>query len=313
MPVFRCTRSILAIGALTLVACATARVTVRDEPIRENDPLSIDVTRSDAALLLGGATVALVARSTLEHFWNLASLQARDPAIGARLLDTEPRNPAKTLEPLGIDSHGYERQLAKAGVRPLILFLPHDADPIEEARRHGLPIAEWPRSSPPALLFGPTVNTLILFEPLTSAGAEPGRTGPVVRARIASLAVLASLSLAALSTLDDPLDRQSYQVLPRAWQQAVTFEHMRCRYAGAELREGTVLITTLTYQGGVTKALRTPLSKQDWKPCPLKRGVPGVVVKQPSLGKAGRPAIIAGSYFEDPAPSPLIADWIEVK
>jgi hypothetical protein len=279
---------------------------------RKTDLQSVSRSRSEAALLLAGATVALVARPTLEHFWNLASLQARDPSLGSRLLSTDPRDPAKTLEPLGIDSRVYHEQLTKAGVRPIILFLPHGADPVEEARRRGFQIAPWPPSYPPALLFGPIVDTLILFEPLHSAGAEPGRTGPVVRARIASLSGLTGFSLA-LSTSDDPLDRQSYQVLPREWKRAVSFEHTRCRYAGAEMKEGTVLVTTLTYQGGVTKILRTPLKKQDWKPCPLKSGVPGVAVKQPSLAKAGWPTIIAGSYFEDPVPSPLIADWIQVK
>lgn len=302
----RCTRSILALGLLALVACISVGGGKVSGRPHKTKPLSI--SRPGAVTVLGGATLALVARSTLEHFWNLASLQVRDPATSSRLLATDPREPAKTLKPLGIDSQAYQEQLAKAGVRSLILFLPHGADPVEEARRRGFAIAPWPPSAPPALLSGPEVDTLILFQPLTSTSEEPG---PVIRTRIASLAGLAGI-FPALSIPDDPIDPRYYRVLrvlPRDGKKTVSFEHTRCRYAGAELREGSVLITTLTYKGGVTKEMRTPLSKQNWQPCRLKSGVPGVSVQQPSLDKADPLAIIAGSYFEDPL-SPLIAVWV---
>jgi len=305
----RSTLAILLIGTLALVACVSVRVKVKDEPIRQSDPQSAEVGRPDAALLLGGATLALVVTPTLELFWNVASLQARDPSATSPLLSTDPRDP-KALEKLGIDSRAYEEKLGKAGVRPIILFLPHGSDPVAAARQRDLDITSWPPSAPPALLSGPQVDTLIVFQ--SSANAGPGRTGgPVARARIASLAGLSAFSLA--SNPADPLDRQYYQVLPRGWKQSVSFEHTRCRYAGAERKAGTVLITSLTYSGGATVTMSTTLSARDWKSCPMVNGVPGVTVKQPGGKKAGRPVIIAASYFEDPYPSPLIADWIQVK
>ncbi|MEA2600279.1 MAG: hypothetical protein QOF89_1271 [Acidobacteriota bacterium] len=305
----RSTLTILVIGTLALVGCVS-RVTIKDDPIRQTDPQSVEVGRPDAALLLGGATLALVVTPTLKLFWNLASLQARDPSATSSLLSTDPRD-LKALERLGIDSHAYQEQLVKAGVHPVILFLPHGSDPVEAARQRGLEITPWPLSAPPALLSGPKVDTLILFQSSTTANARPGKAGPVTRARIASLAGLTGFSQA--ENPIDPLGRQFYQIRPRDWKRSVTFEHTRCRYAGAERKAGTVLITTLTYSGGATVTMSTPLSARDWKPCPMVRGVPGVTIMQPGGNKAGRPVIIAGSYFEDPYPSPFIADWVQVK
>src|SRR5262245_55786213 len=150
------------IGALTLGACAT-RVRIKESEL------------------------LVAAGPTLELFWKFASLQVRDPAIASRLLNLDPQDTAKTLDSLGVGFGAYQQKLAQeAQVHPIVLFLPHDADPVQEARRHGLAITPWPQFAPPALLSGPEVDTLILYQPLTSAGGEPGKTGPVVRTRIAS-------------------------------------------------------------------------------------------------------------------------------
>lgn len=70
----------------------SARVRVTEEPL--------DVTSTVVDL-------------TLEQFWRLASLQVRVPSAASRLLESDPRNPAKALEPLKVEFEAYRRQLEK--------------------------------------------------------------------------------------------------------------------------------------------------------------------------------------------------------
>jgi len=273
----------------------------------------VRITHSEAA----AESESLVADLTLGVFLDLASLQINEPAMASRLLATDPREPSKTLGSLGARFEAYQQQLAEtAKVRPLMLFLAHDADPAAAAKRYGLTLDSWPPLAPPALLAGPEVDTLIVFEPLNSARNEPGRGDAVARVQIASLSTLTSLSLAASGPQGDVLDRRLYRVNPRDWKKSVVFEHTRCgRYPRPESAP-EALVTKLIYQGGVTEFETTPLNKESWKPCSLVRDEDlwAVTVKQKSnWKKAGRPVIIAASYFQDPKPGPLLADWIRVQ
>ena len=250
----------------------------------------------------------LVVNLTLEHFWNLANLQIRDPSAAARLLETNPRDPAKALGLLNVGFDAYQKQLAQgAGVKPLILFMPHGADPEEEARRHSLPITLGP---PPAFFSGPTVDTLIVFESVNSARREPTRGGPVALARIASAAGLTGLWLAEGRSAEQ-LGFRLYRVQPREWKKAAVFEHIRCMAQAP----GVKLATKLFYQGGFTEYQTVPVADKDWGPCPLDPDprLRAATVKQPGNRKPGRPTIIAGSYVLDPQPGLFLSDWISVK
>lgn len=287
----RRTLPIISVGALALVlaACGSSKTAGTGN--------SRVVAKTRHVTVRESQEVAVVA-PTLKLFWDLSSVQVRDPSVARRLLDADPRQPAAALQPLGVDFEAYEKALAEtAGVRAAVLFLPHDADPVEEARRHGLAVDSWPEMAPPALLSGPEVDTLILFQPQTSA-------------RIASLHGLAGLFLAETKPASR-LDRRLYQVQPREWKLSVTFEHTRC---SAQL-DATTFITQLTYEGGATDVQPTEISEKSWGPCALapENGLKAVKAKQPGRAAAGRPVVIASSYLLDPHPSPLLSRWVAVK
>lgn len=282
----RCPLLILVLGTLSLAACAHVVVT-------DSGAVAVD---------------AVVADLTLELFWNLASVQVQNSAAASRLLAMDPRDPSATLQAMGVGFDAYRRQLANvAQVRPLVLFLPRDADPVEEARRRGIVSIPWPPSTPPALLSGPQVDTLILYEPLAGVRAEPG----VAVLRLSSLAGLTRLALAQGSPAGPAALRRLYQVRPEEWKKSTLFEHTRCAARGSE----TQLITKLFYQGGFTDTLATPLTEQKWGPCRLVSdpALRAVTVQQTGQKKPGKPVIIAASYFLDPKPSPLLARWISVR
>jgi hypothetical protein len=288
---FRRTLPIISVGALALVlaACGSSKTAGTGN--------SRVVAKTRHVTVRESQEVAVVA-PTLKLFLDLSSVQVRDPSVVRRLLDADPRQPAAALQPLGVDFESYEKALAEtAGVRAAVLFLPHDADPAEEARRHGLAVDSWPEMAPPALLSGPEVDTLILFQPPTSA-------------RIASLHGLAGLLLAEIRPANR-LDLALYQVQPRDWKRSVTFEHTRC---SAQL-DAMTLTTLLTYQGGATDVQPTELSEESWGPCTLSPagGLKALKVKQSGRAAAGRPVIIASSYLSNPHPGPLLARWVAVK
>lgn len=280
---FRCVLLILSLGSLA----ACAHVVVSDSGAVEVE--------------------AVVADLTLGLFWNLASVQVQNPSVASRLLAMDPRDPS-ALEALGAGFDAYRQQLASvAQVRPLVLFLPHDADPSAEARKRGLTSIPWPSSAPPALLSGPQVDTLIVFEPVAEGRAQPG----AAVARLASLAGLTHLALSSGPSADPQAIRRLYQVRPEEWKTSIVFEHTRCASRGSE----TQFITKLVYQGGFTDTKATPLTEQSWKPCALAPDpdLRAVTVQQPGQKKPGKPVIIAASYFLDPKPSPLLARWISVR
>jgi len=254
---------------------------------------------------------AVVVDLTLRIFWNLATLQIRDPSVAHRLLETDLRDPSKTLGPLNVGFDSYRQQLAKvASVNPVVLFLAHGADPEEEARRRGLIISPWQPLTPPAFFSGPEVDTLILFEPVTSARRELPWGGPVALTRIASVAGLTGLWLAE-GPPADPLGVRLYRVKPREWKTGTVVEHTRCSIQSPDI----TLVTKLFYQGGATDSLPIPLTDKDWAPCTLNPDpkLRAAIVRQPSAKKPGRPVIIAGSYFQNPRPGLFLADWISVK
>jgi hypothetical protein len=247
---------------------------------------------------------------SLKLFWDLASLQVRDPSAAGRLLSTDPRDPAKTLAGLNVGFEAYRQQLSRvAKVNPVVLFLPHGADPDEEARRRGFAISPWPEQTPPAFFSGPEVDTLVLFEPQTSARRELRQGDVTVRARIASAAGWTGLLLA--QDAADKVGLRLYRVQPKEWKKAVVFEHTRCMSSGPD----TKLVTKLFYQGGVTEPQETSLTDKDWGPCTLSPDskLRAATVKQPSGKKAVRPGMIAGSYFLNPHPGPFLSDWISVR
>lgn len=287
----RCTLPIVCVGALALVlaACGSSK--------KAGTGNSRVVAKTRHVTVRESQEVAVVA-PTLKLFWELSSVQVRDPAVARRLLEVDPRQPAAALQPLGVDFEGYQKALSEAaGVRAAILFLPHGADPAAEARRHGLAIDPWPEMAPPALLSGPEVDTLVLFQ-------------PPVAARIASLHGLAGLFLAEAR----PANRLAlalYQVQPRDWKRSVTFEHTRC----SEQLDAMTFITQLTYEGGATEVQPTEISPESWGPCALSPGggLKAVKARQSGRAAAGRPVIIASSYLSNPYPGPLLARWVAVK
>jgi len=246
---------------------------------------------------------APVVTPTLKLFWDLASIQMRDPSVVPRLLSTNPREPERTLDSLGVGFARYRKRLAKApGVRPIILFVNHGTDPIEEARRRNLPFAPWPPVAPPAILSGPEVDTLIIFQPLTSAQGVPAPTSAVVRAQIASVAGLAGLSFAE----DDPqhelnqlLPPKMYKVEPDKWTQFTTFHHERC--VDPVVRPYAVrLVTKLTYRGGGTEFDDRALSDLRWGECNFSADKKwrSITLDQKSRRRsAGGRVVIASSYF----------------
>lgn len=288
--------SILSIWALFLPSCMSS-VRITESPV----------------VSTGGMAVSVIADLTLEVFRQLAALQVQDPAVAPRLLETDPRDPAATFQSLGIDFESFRRQLESAAqVRPVLLFLDRGADPVEEARMRDLPIASWPDHAPPALLAGPQVDTLVLFQPLTGARAEPAARGVSVRAQLAALNDLRNFSLAA-GPPKGPISRRFYRVRPDAWKPSAVFEHTRCD----DQRSASSIVTKLAYQGGAPESLVTPLQKSNWRsPCELapELGLHAVTVRQTSSRqKAGKPVIIAASYLEYPEPGPLLSSWIPVR
>ena len=237
---------------------------------------------------------AVIADLTLELFWNLASLQVRDSAGALRLLGTNPREPLETLRSLEVGFEEYQQQLAAAaGVRPIVLFLPHGGNFTEEARRRGLAISPWPVEAPPALLSGPKVDTLILFETLEAT------------------AVKATLPRIALAQSPAPDPIRLYRVRPGEWKSSVTFEHTICGRPNPDVQ----LVTKLTYRGGSTDPLTTPLKVDSWKPCALSSDpdLRSVTVPQRSRDQADQPVVIASSQLLDPYPSVLLSEWIQVR
>ncbi|HET9227724.1 MAG TPA: hypothetical protein VFR31_13710 [Thermoanaerobaculia bacterium] len=237
---------------------------------------------------------AVIADLTLELFWNLASLQVRDSAGTLRLLNTNPREPLATLRPLEVGFEEYQQQLAAAaGVRPVVLFLPHGGNFTEEARRLGLAISPWPVEAPPALFSGPKVDTLILFETLDATDVK------------------ATLSRIALAQSPAPDPIRLYRVSPGEWKASVSFEHVRCGRPGPDVQ----LVTKLTYRGGSTDLVTTTPKNDDWKPCALSSDpdLRSATVKQRSRDQADQPVVVASSQFLDPHPSILLSEWIRVR
>ena len=275
-------------------------------------PGCVSHARVTESVVASGGTVAVVVDLSLELFRQLADLQVRNPEAASRLLQLDPREAQTSLRSLGIDVEGFRRQLESAAqVRPVLLFLERGADPVEAARRQDLAITSWPVHAPPALLAGPRLDTLILFQPLSGASAEPATGGASVRARLASLADLRSFSLAQ-SPPREPVSRRFYRVRPGEWKSSAVFEHTRC----ADQRSASSIVTKLAYQGGPPDSLVTPLRANSWRDsCELapEPGLHAVTVRQPGRKKAGRPVVIAASYFEHPEPGPLLASWISVK
>lgn len=301
----RCTLAVISAGALVLAlaACGSSKGSAGTSKVIAK---TAHVTIRETAVV---AVVAVVG-PTLKLFWDLSSLQVRNPSVVPRLLGANPREVEDILRSV-VGFEAYQEQLAKAAqVRPIVLFLRKGSDPVEEARKRNLAIAPWPEAAPPALLSGPGMDTLILFQPLTSASGESGTSGPDVLAQVASLRGLAGLSLAQTKPADR-LDSKLYQVRPADWKKSATFEHTRCSSKTDELS----LVTLLTYDGGATDVQPNALSSASWGPCALSpdKALKAVTVKQPGRGKAGRPVIIAASYFEDPHPSPLLSKWVAVK
>jgi hypothetical protein len=264
-------------------------------------------------------TVPAAVLLTLRLFWNLANLQVRNPSIIPLLLSTNPREPARTLASLEINFTKYQEQLAeKARVRPIVLFVNHGTDPGEEARRRNLSVAPWPSQAPPALLSGPELDTLILFEPLSSDHRESGVKGAMIRTQIASLAGSVDFSLAQnpaeADQSYDPLDLNphAYKAFPNQWTESKKeVTHTRCRSRDA-VAVSRSIITLLIYEEGGPDLLPTKLSPNKWEdPCPLSSGGVGVVVTQPGRKTPGK-LIIAATIFLDPDPSPYQSQPVNV-
>jgi hypothetical protein len=285
---------VLLAGTVLVTACATVRVTY-----------------SDAQAGGGGA---LAVEATLKLFWDLAELQLRDPSVVPRLLDMDPRGAAETLGELGVDFETYRRRLAEeAQVNPVVLFLTPDAEPALVADSHQLSLDVWPEGAPPALLVGPRVDVLVLYEAVPQAETpvtawRGAKAGP----QIASLLGIAALPAVQVPS-SEPLARRLYRVTPAVWRggAGASFEHTRCGLQEPEMH----LVTKLTFAGGYTETLDQPLSDESWPPCPLSRDpdLRAATVTQQSRSAPTRPVVIASSYFQDPFPGPLLARWIEVR
>jgi hypothetical protein len=251
----------------------------------------------------------VVVEATLGFCLNLANLQISDPSSVQRLLHLGPRESTEAVRSMEPGFAAYEEQLAAAAqVRPVVLVLDKGADPAEVARRYDLSVTSWPEKAPPALLSGPSADVLILFQPITVGDASPRGGGPVARARIASATGMSGFALA--QSPPSELDSRLYLVQPRAWKKAAVFEHTRCR----EPRPGLELVTKLYYKGGATDFQKTTLQEKNWSDCKLVSGsgLRSVTVKQMSHQMAGKPVILASSYFRSPQPGPLLMDLISV-
>jgi hypothetical protein len=279
------------LAALSLSSCVTVRITTTETAVAISEPLIADLS--------------------LKLFLDLASRLVQQPSAAAGLLEAKSGEPSANLRALGIDFESFRRQLAEtAGVRPLILFLPHGADLAAEARRQGVAIDSWPELAPPALLSGPEVDVLIVFQSLTGTQGETGGRGPVALTRIASLTGLASLLLTPEQRAQE-LNPRLYRVNPREWKKSIVFEHTRCGFPESE-----AMVTKLMYQGGTSEFQTTALTEKNWGPCNLIPGseLKAVTVKQKAnLKQPKRPVIIAASYFQYPQPGPLLANWVAVK
>lgn len=132
----------------------------------------------------------------------------------------------------------------------------------------------------------------------------------MARVRIASVTGWFNL-LSAEEASPDPIGLRLYQVQPKTWKKGVVFEHTRCMARSPDVQ----LITKLSYRDGVTESHTATLTDANWGPCALSTDsrLRAAIVKQPSRQKAGRPVIIAGSYFLAPYPGPFLSDWIAVK
>ncbi|HET9227726.1 MAG TPA: hypothetical protein VFR31_13720 [Thermoanaerobaculia bacterium] len=242
-----------------------------------------------------GETEPFVFSPTLDFFWNLTSLQVRRPGSADRLLRTDPWEPRKNLASLEVGIEQYESNIAEWGLSPVILFLRHGTDPTVAAGGIGLKLKPWPKLAPPALLSGPEVDTLVVFVPVL----KDDRT-KVGRARF----------LLTRDVPGDPFESRIYSVVPEKWRPSARIEHTRCGYPG----RGVGMSTKLTYGGGGTDSGYVELSQGDWKPCQVSgtSWLKAAVVKQTSRNRAAGPVIVAGSYFQDPYPGPLLARWIKV-
>jgi hypothetical protein len=248
---------------------------------------------------------SLIVGASVKLFSELAILEARDPSVVPRLLDRDPRRPSDTLQSLGINLDSYQQQLAEAAqVRPLLVFLPPGADPVAQARRHGLDATSWLPDAPPALLSGKAMDTLIVLQPLD--GAQ--RSSPAPQTRIASAASLKSLFFVQGAPPNE-LDRRLYTVHPRDWTKGVTFEHTRCVYN----KDAKEVVALLTYPGGFTDVEAFPLETVKWEPCEQVPDASAVKVRQrPGRKKPGRPIVIASTYVRSPG-APLLSACIDVK
>jgi hypothetical protein len=245
---------------------------------------------------------AIAVEPTLPFFWKLAELQIRRADRSRDLLNTDPRHPGEVLGPLKVGFEAYAKQLfVEAGVRPLILFLPPGADPIRTARKHELPIDRWPENAPPALLLGPSVNTLVVFE--RASFPKP------VHTRFSA----AQHPRAGNPPMDRLLNERLYAVFPSTWTPAIPIKHTRC----SDPRSQGILVTKLTYDGGKTDSLLTFLVPDDWQSCGLDSDstLRAAVARQPSRPKAARPVIIASSYLQDSwgKPGPLLSRIVRVR
>lgn len=286
---------VLLAGSVLVPACATVRVTY--EPVAD-----------------GGVGGALAADATLKLFWDLAELQLYDPSVVPRLLDLDPGKASGTLAELGVDFKSYRQQLAEdAQVAPVVLFLEPEADPVAEAHRHQLTLDVWPQGAPPALLVGPRVDVLVIYEAVPRAdGPVTAWRGAKAGPRIASLPGLPALAVAQVPA-SEPLARRLYRVSPAMWKggAGAAFEHTRCGLQEPEMH----LVTKLTFAKGYTETLDYPLSDESWTPCALSSDpdLRAATVTQQSRSAPTRPVVIASSYFQDPFPGPLLARWIEVR
>lgn len=245
---------------------------------------------------------AIAVEPTLPFFWKLAELQIRDPGKSRDLLNVNPRHPQEVLGPLEVGFETYAKQLfVDAGVRPLVLFLLPGADPIREARRRELPVDQWPKNAPPALLLGPTVNTLVIFERASLPKPVQTRFSAAQHPRPGD------------PSINRLLDERLYAVSPSIWTPAIPIKHMRC----SDPRSQAILVTKLTYDGGRTDSLLTFLLPDDWQGCGLDSDstLRAAVARQPSRPKAARPVIVASSYLQDSwgKPGPLLSRIVRVR
>lgn len=292
-------------AALLLDGCCCTATGVHHPPDRAD--VAGPVGAAEEAELSGEATEAAEAIEavfgpTLELFWRLAAVQLDEPAAAELLLEAAPLEPAPYLEPLDVGFPAYREELARAGVRPVVLSVPSGADPVAAAEAQGLALRE--DRFPPALLTGPEVDTLILFYPLGDASLESAgaRPGP----RLAALDL--GFARAAMQAPAGASCSWRYRVRPRDWTGGTVYEHLRCGEPTAGY-----LDTRLVYGGGSVDRRVTRVRRSDWSRCALSADCRGVARPQRGRTRARRPVVIAASYVLDPHPGPLLADWIRVR